>query len=313
MLAFAGPAYMVAVGYMDPGNWATDIEGGARFGYQLIWVLLMSNLMALLLQTLATRLGVVTGRDLAQACRESYGHFTRWTLFILCEIAIAACDLAEVLGTAIGLKLLTGQVFHNGGIPLVWAVMITGADVFLLLAIQRFGIRKMEALIVSLISVIGACFIVEIFLSKPSVSGIAGGFVPHGLHGGMLYVAIGIIGATVMPHNLYLHSALVQSRGVAKTPQGIAQALRFNVYDAAFALNLAFLVNAAILIVAAATFWTKGIVVTEIADAHRLLEKLLGSRLAPMAFALCADLRGTKLDDHRHARRADHDGRVSAF
>ncbi|HSV15333.1 MAG TPA: Nramp family divalent metal transporter, partial [Tepidisphaeraceae bacterium] len=216
MFAFAGPAYMVAVGYMDPGNWATDIEGGARFGYRLIWVLLMSNLMAVLLQTLAARLGVVAGRDLAQACREAYGGGVRWTLFILCEIAIAACDLAEVLGTAIGLQLLTSQVFGGHGIPLMWAVLITGLDVFLLLAIQRFGIRKMEAFIISLVSIIGMCFIVEIFLSKPSPAGIASGFIPTGLSHGMLYVAIGIIGATVMPHNLYLHSALVQSRDVPR-------------------------------------------------------------------------------------------------
>jgi manganese transport protein len=286
MLAFAGPAYMVAVGYMDPGNWATDIEGGSRFGYALLWILLLSNVMALVLQTLATRLGIVTGRDLAQACRESYDTYTRWILFILCEIAIAACDLAEVLGTAIGLKLLTSQIFGGGGIPLIWAVLITGCDVFLLLAIQRLGIRKMEAFIISLISIIGACFIVEIFLSKPSAMGIASGFLPGRLNGNELYVAIAIIGATVMPHNLYLHSALVQSRDVARTPEGIDQALRFNLFDSGLALNVAFLVNAAILIVAAATFWSKGIVVTDIAEAHRLLDSLLGSKLAPMAFAL---------------------------
>src|SRR3982751_1598872 len=175
LLAFGGPAYLVAVGYMDPGNWATDLAGGSLFGYRLIWVLLMSNLMAVLLQTLSARLGLVTGRDLAQACRDSYNPFVRWILFILCEIAIAACDLAEVLGTAIGLQLLTAQVFPGGGIPLVWAVLITGLDVFLLLAIQRLGIRKMEAFIISLVSIIGLCFIVEIFLSKPSAVGIAGG------------------------------------------------------------------------------------------------------------------------------------------
>src|SRR4051812_7082736 len=219
--AFAGPAYMVSVGYMDPGNWATDIEGGARFGYRLLWVLLMSNLMAVLLQTLSARLGIVTGRDLAQACRDSYSPLVRWILFVLCEIAIAACDLAEVLGTAIGLQLLTAQVFDGHGIPLVWAVLITGLDVFLLLAIQRLGIRKMEAFIVSLVSIIGLCFIVEIFLSKPSAAGIAGGLVPSSLGHGMLFVAVGILGATVMPHNLYLHSALVQTRRVERTPEGI--------------------------------------------------------------------------------------------
>jgi manganese transport protein len=289
MFAFAGPAYMVSVGYMDPGNWATDIAGGARFGYRLIWILLMSNLMAVLLQTLSARLGLVTGRDLAQACRDSYGNFTRWILFILCEIAIAACDLAEVLGTAIGLQLLTAQVFGGGGIPLVWAVLITGLDVFLLLAIQRFGIRKMEAFIISLVSIIGACFILEIFLSKPSPAGIASGFIPTGdiFHNHeMLFIAIGIIGATVMPHNLYLHSALVQSRNVAQTPEGIRQACKFNFVDSAIALNCAFFVNAAILIVSAATFWTRGIDVTEIQQAHQLLDGLLGTKLAPMAFAI---------------------------
>src|SRR4051812_9545418 len=284
--AFAGPAYMVAVGYMDPGNWATDIEGGARFGYKLIWVLLMSNLMAVLLQTLSARLGIVTGRDLAQACRDSYNPFVRWVLFGLCEIAIAACDLAEVLGTAIGLQLLTAQIFGGHGIPLVWAVMITGLDVFLLLAIQRLGIRKMEAFIVTLVSIIGLCFIVEIFLSKPSVSGIAGGLVPSSLNKEMLFVAVGILGATVMPHNLYLHSALVQTRRVARTTEGIREACKYNFWDSAIALNCAFFVNAAILIVAAATFWTRGVAVTEIQQAHELLDRLLGSKLAPTAFAI---------------------------
>jgi manganese transport protein len=282
MLAFAGPAYMVSVGYMDPGNWATDIEGGARFGYTLIWVLLMSNLMAVLLQTLSARLGLVTGRDLAQACRDSYSPFVRWVLFILCEIAIAACDLAEVLGTAIGLNLLTG-------IPLTWAVLITGFDVFLLLAIQRLGIRKMEAFILTLVSIIGACFIIEIFLSKPSVAGIASGFVPTSeiFHNhAMLFVAIGILGATVMPHNLYLHSALVQSRDVPQTAQGIRQACKYNFIDSAVALNCAFFVNAAILIVSAATFWTRGVEVTEIQQAHQMLDHLLGTKLAPAAFAI---------------------------
>jgi len=284
--AFAGPAYMVAVGYMDPGNWATDIEGGARFGYKLIWVLLMSNLMAVLLQTLSARLGLVTGRDLAQSCRDSYNPFVRWILFILCEIAIAACDLAEVLGTAIGLQLLTAQIFGGGGIPLVWAVLITGFDVFLLLAIQRLGIRKMEAFILTLVSIVGVCFIVEIFLSKPSPAGIASGFIPSRLNGDMLFVAVGILGATVMPHNLYLHSALVQTRRVDRTPEGIKEACKYNFWDSAIALNCAFFVNAAILIVAAATFWTRGIAVGEIQEAHRLLDGLLGTKLAPTAFAI---------------------------
>lgn len=279
LFAFAGPAYMVSVGYMDPGNWATDIEGGARFGYALIWVLLMSNLMAVLLQTLSARLGLVTGRDLAQACRDHYNTPVRWVLFILCEIAIAACDLAEVLGTAIGLNLLTG-------IDLIPAVLITAADVFLLLAIQKLGIRRMEAFIISLISIIGLCFIVEIFLAKPSVPGIVSGFVPHALSGDALYIAIGILGATVMPHNLYLHSALVQTRAVGRHASGIRLACRYNFIDSAVALNAAFFVNAAILVLAAAAFHSRGIVVTEIQQAHELLDHVLGSKLAPTAFAI---------------------------
>ncbi len=283
LLAFAGPAYMVSVGYMDPGNWATDIEGGARFGYQLIWVLLMSNLMAILLQTLSARLGLVTGRDLAQACREGYPRAIGYMLWVLCEIAIAACDLAEVLGTAIGLNLLFG-------LPLVGGVLITGFDVMLLLLIQRYGIRKMEGFILMLISTIGLCFVMEIFLSKPEIGGIISGFVPR-LNRESLYVAIGILGATVMPHNLYLHSALVQSRAVKRTQAGIAQACKYNFVDSAIALNAALFVNAAILIVAAADFFRHGIVVTEIQQAHSLLDEVLGTTLAPIAFAialLCA-------------------------
>lgn len=279
LFAFAGPAYMVSVGYMDPGNWATDLAGGAQFGYRLIWVLLMSNIMAVLLQTLSARLGLVTGRDLAQACRDDYPPVVRWILFVLCEIAIAACDLAEVLGTAIGLNLLLG-------VPLIWAVIITAFDVFILLAIQRLGIRKMEAFILMLVSIIGACFVVEIFLCKPSWTGIARGFVPSPLSGEALLIAIGILGATVMPHNLYLHSALVQSRDVPKSVDGVREACRFNLIDSAVALNCAFFVNAAILIVAAATFWTRGVKVDEIQQAHTLLESLLGTRVAPIAFAI---------------------------
>ena len=282
MFAFAGPAYMVSVGYMDPGNWATDLAGGARFGYRLIWVLAMSNLMAVLLQTLSARLGIVTGRDLAQACRDSYRPFVRYVLFVLCEIAIAACDLAEVLGTAIGLNLLFD-------IPLLYAVLITAADVFILLAIQRLGIRKMEAFILTLVSIIGVCFVVELFLAKPSISGIASGFVPGGLglgNGEALFIAIGILGATVMPHNLYLHSALVQTRDVPRTLDGVRQACKYNLIDSAVALNAAFFVNAAILIVAAATFFSRGIRVDEIQEAHALLEPLLGSKIAKTAFAL---------------------------
>jgi manganese transport protein len=279
LFAFAGPAYMVSVGYMDPGNWATDIAGGANFGYALLWVLLMSNLMAVLLQTLSARLGLVTGRDLAQACRDDYPPLVRYILFFLCEIAIAACDLAEVLGSAVGINLLFG-------IPVLWAVVITGFDVMLLLVIQRFGIRKMEAFILMLVSTIGACFIIEIFLSKPSVGGIAIGLIPRPLSGAELYVAIGILGATVMPHNLYLHSALVQSRDVHRSRDGVAQACRYNLLDSAVAMNLAFFVNAAILIVSAAAFHARGIQVDEIQQAHQLLEHVLGSGLAPVAFAL---------------------------
>ncbi len=279
MFAFAGPAYMVSVGYMDPGNWATDLAGGAQFGYRLIWVLLMSNLMAVLLQTLSARLGLVTGRDLAQACRDDYPPVVRWILFVLCEIAIAACDLAEVLGTAIGLNLLLG-------VPLIWAVAVTAFDVFILLAIQRLGIRKMEAFILMLVTIIGVCFIIEIFLCKPSWTGIASGFVPTPLSGEALIIAIGILGATVMPHNLYLHSALVQSRNVQRSVEGVREACKFNLIDSAVALNCAFFVNAAILIVAAATFWTRGTVVSEIQQAHALLQGLLGTKVAPIAFAV---------------------------
>jgi manganese transport protein len=279
LFAYAGPAYLISVGYMDPGNWATDLEGGARFGYKLIWVLLMANLMAVLLQTLSARLGLAGGCDLAQACRDNYGPLVRWPLFVLCEIAIAACDLAEVLGTAIGLNLLLG-------IPLLPAVLVTVADVFLLLAIQRLGMRRMEAFIVWLIAVIGLCFVLELLLSKPSLSGLARGFVPGRLSGGELYIAIGILGATVMPHNLYLHSALVQTRAVKRLPGSIAQACRYNLVDSAIALNAAFLVNAAILAVAAATFFSQGVLVTEIQQAHQLLDDLLGSQVAPVAFAV---------------------------
>ncbi|MHB1034603.1 MAG: Nramp family divalent metal transporter [Pirellulales bacterium] len=279
MLAFVGPAYMVSVGYMDPGNWATDLEGGARLGYQLIWILLLSNLMAVLLQTLSARLGLVTGHDLAQACRDDYPRAVRYVLYGLCEIAIAATDLAEVLGSAIGLNLLLG-------IPMLWAVGITGTDVFLLLFIQRLGIRKMEGFIVGLIAMIGLCFVVELFLAKPVWSEVASGFVPRPLSGSALYIAIGIIGATVMPHNLYLHSALVQSRDVTRSRQAVAQACKYNLIDSIVALNLAFFVNAAIMIVAAATFFANKIPVTQLQQAHALLYDVLGSQIAPIAFAL---------------------------
>ena len=276
-LAFAGPAYLISVGYMDPGNWATDIEGGSRFGYQLLWVILMSNVMAVLLQTLAARLGIVTGRDLAQACRDEYPKPVAFCLWVLCEIAIAACDLAEVLGTAIGLNLLFK-------LPLLIGVMITGFDTMLFLLIQNFGIRKMEFFIVMLVSVMGICFGIEVFLSKPIITEIANGFIPR-LTSGNLYIAIGILGATIMPHNLYLHSALVQTRTVEQTEEGKRQACKYNLIDTSIALNAAFLVNAAILIVASSVFYKHGLIVTEIQQAHSLLAPLLGTTVAGVLFA----------------------------
>jgi manganese transport protein len=276
--AFLGPAYLVSVGYMDPGNWATDLEGGARFGYTLIWVLFMSNMMAILLQTLSARLGIVSGRDLAQACRENYPKPIAFILWILCEIAITATDLAEVLGTAIGLNLLLN-------VPLLYGVIITGFDTFLFLIIQNFGIRKVEAFIIMLISTIGVCFGIEVFLSQPAWADVAKGFVPH-INSESLYVAIGILGATVMPHNLYLHSALVQTRDVCETDECKKQACRWNFLDTTIALNAAFFVNAAILIVAASVFYKSGIIVTEIQQAHHLLTPLMGTTIAGTLFAL---------------------------
>jgi len=278
LLAFAGPAYLVSVGYMDPGNWATDIEGGARFGYTLIWVLLMSNLMAVLLQALAARLGIVTGYDLAQGCRREYPRPVAIFLWLSAEVAIIACDLAEAIGTILGLNMLFG-------LPLLWGCAVTAFDTFLLLAMLQLGVRKMEAFIVLLIVTIGVCFFIEVFIAEPDWGGIAAGFVPH-LEPGALYVAIGIIGATVMPHNLYLHSSLVQSRQVSDTYTGKAEACRFNLVDSAVAMNMAFLVNAAILVMAAADFHARGIEVTEIQQAHGLLDNVLGSHVAPIAFAL---------------------------
>jgi manganese transport protein len=278
LFAFIGPAYLVSVGYMDPGNWATDIEGGARFGYTLIWVLFMSNLMAVLLQTLSARLGIITGKDLAQACRAEYDKSVGYFLWVLAEIAIAACDLAEVLGTIIGLNLLFG-------LPLLWGCVVAGFDTFLLLAIQKFGIRKLEGLILMLITTVGLCMLLEVFFAKPSWGGIVRGFVPH-INSSNLYIAIGILGATVMPHNLYLHSALVQSRHVEKGIISKAEACKFNLIDSVVALNAAFLVNAAILIMAAANFFSRGIVVTEIQQAHSLLDTVLGPTIAPAAFAV---------------------------
>jgi len=278
MFAFAGPAYLVSVGYMDPGNWATDLEGGARFGYQLLWVILMSNMMAVLLQTLAARMGIATGRDLAQACRDNYPRPVTIMLWLLCEVAIAACDLAEVLGTAIGINLL----FH---LPLVYGVIITGADTLVFLMIQSYGIRKIEAFILVLIATMGVCFGIEMFFAKPEWFEVAGGFIPR-LTSDSLYVAIGILGATVMPHNLYMHSALVQTRVVTENLEGKRQACAFNLWDTGIALNAAFLVNAAILILSASVFFTRGIVVTQIQQAHELLAPLLGTSLASTLFAI---------------------------
>lgn len=280
ILAYIGPAYLVSVGYMDPGNWATDLQGGARFGYQLIWVLLMSNLMALLLQSLSARLGIVTRRDLAQANRENYPPLVNFSLYILSEIAIAACDMAEVLGMAIGIHLLIG-------LPLLTGTLITIADTFLFLLLHHFGIRKMEAFIISLVAIIGMCFLIQIIMAKPDMSSVVTGFVPTNLTGDSLFIAIGIIGATVMPHNLYLHSALVQTRKISNDREGIRRAIKYNVIDSAIALNAAFLVNAAILILAASLFFANGHTnVAQIQEAHRLLEPLLGNQWAPILFAV---------------------------
>jgi len=280
ILAYAGPAYLVSVGYMDPGNWATDLQGGAKFGYQLIWVLLMSNLMALLLQSLSARLGIVRRRDLAQANREAYPPIVNFCLYILAEIAIAACDLAEVLGMALGIYLLTG-------LPLIWGVGISVFDTLLLLWLQNYGIRKLEAFIIALVAIIGGSFLIEIFLSKPSISEVAVGFIPTALDNQALYIAVGIIGATVMPHNLYLHSALVQTRKIGEDKQSIRRALKFNFIDSTIALNAAFFVNAAILVLAATVFFKTGNTqVAKIEDAHQLLAPLLGTKLAPILFAV---------------------------
>lgn len=278
--AFLGPAYLISVGYMDPGNWATDLAGGSKYGYQLIWVLLMSNLIALLLQSLSSRLGIVRRKDLAQASRETYPKFVNIYLYILAEIAIAACDLAEVLGMAIGLQLLFD-------IPLFTGVIISVLDTFILLFLINFGIRKMEAFIVTLISMIGISFFAEMFFAKPQISEVMTGFIPSLPDNDALYIAIGIIGATVMPHNLYLHSALVQTRKIGNQAADIKRAIKYNFIDSAIALNLAFFVNAAILIVAAAAFYKNGLFeIAEIQDAHQLLEPMLGTKWAPILFAV---------------------------
>jgi manganese transport protein len=284
-LAFVGPAYLVSVGYMDPGNWATDIAGGSAFGYKLIWVLFVSNLIALLLQSLSTRLGIVRGLDLAQASKNTYPRSINFCLYILAQIAIIACDLAEIIGMAIGLQLL----FH---LPLIWGVSLTITDTVLMLFLMNKGMRKLEAFIMSMIFIIGLSFLVEMFIVGPDAIGIAKGFIPTNLFKGdkisheMLYIAIGIIGATVMPHNLYLHSSLVQTRKITRTDEGIRSAIKFNLFDTTIALNLAFFVNAAILILAASAFFTNGYFhVAEIQDAYKLLTHIFGST-APTLFAI---------------------------
>ena len=283
LLAFSGPGYLVAVGYMDPGNWATDIAGGSAFGYTLLSVIFLSNLMAILLQVLCARLGIATGRDLAQACREHYSRPVAYGLWALCEVAIAACDLAEVIGTAIALNLL----FH---IPIFWGVILTSLDVLIVLWLGRFGFRWLEMLVVFLILLIGAAFGFEIFISKPHMAGVLVGLLPHAeilRDPAMLYIAIGIIGATVMPHNLYLHSSIVQTRVYEQNERGKREAVRFASIDAGLALMFALFINCAILIVAAATFHTRGRNdVAEIQDAFRLISPMLGIPVASAIFAL---------------------------
>ncbi|MEZ2335497.1 Nramp family divalent metal transporter [Mucilaginibacter sp. RCC_168] len=279
IMAFLGPAYLVSVGYMDPGNWATDIAGGSAFGYKLIWVLFASNLIALLLQSLSARLGIVRGLDLAQASKNAYPRFVNFWLYILAQIAIIACDLAEIIGMAIGLKLLFN-------LPLIWGVSLTITDTILMLYLMNKGMRKLEGFIISMIFIVGLSFLIEMFIVNPSVVEIAKGFAPGNLSGESLYIAIGIIGATVMPHNLYLHSSLVQTRQITRTDAGIKSAIKFNLFDTVIALNLAFLVNAAILILAATAFYKNGYFkVAEIQDAYKLLEHIFG-RVAPVLFAI---------------------------
>ncbi|HWG54291.1 MAG TPA: Nramp family divalent metal transporter [Gemmatimonadaceae bacterium] len=283
LLAFAGPGYLVAVGYMDPGNWATDLAGGAAFGYRLLSVILLANLMAVLLQGLSAKLGIVTGRDLAQACRDAYPRPVVWFLWVICELAIAACDLAEVIGSAIALNLL----FH---IPIAAGVIVTALDVLVVLFLQHRGFRLLEALVIALVASIGLCFLFEIVISRPDIGGVLNGFVPTSdivRNPQMLYIAIGILGATVMPHNLYLHSSIVQTRRYAEDVAGKREAVRFAFIDSTVALTFALFVNAAILVVSAATFHRAGLhQVAEIQDAYKLLTPLLGVTGASAMFAL---------------------------
>lgn len=283
VFAFAGPGYLVAVGYMDPGNWATDLAGGSAFGYSLLSIILLSNLMAILLQSLCARLGIVTGRDLAQACRDHYSRPVALGLWALCEIAICACDLAEVIGSAVALNLLFG-------LPLVWGVTITALDVLLIMHLQNKGFRYIEAFVIALMLLIGACFGLEILFSRPDLRAVLAGFVPTPeivRHPEMLYLAIGILGATVMPHNLYLHSSIVQTRNYERTDAGRKEAIWFATLDSTVALTFALFINAAILIVSAATFHVHGRTdIAEIQDAHRLLSPMLGVPVAGALFAL---------------------------
>lgn len=283
LLAFSGPGFLVAVGYMDPGNWATDIAGGSEFAYRLIFILLLSNVIAILLQTLAARLGIVAQQDLAQACRNQYSRRAGIALWLFAEVAIAACDLAEVIGSAIALNLL----FH---IPLLVGVCLTALDVLAILYLQHRGFRYLEVVVLVLIGTIGLCYLVEILMVKPELGGILRGFMPTSdvlTNPDMLYISIGILGATVMPHNLYLHSSLVQTRAIERTPEGMRTAIRYNFADCFVALNFAFLINAAILIMAAAAFYTHGLHhLAEIQDAYHTLTPLLGAPLASLLFAL---------------------------
>ncbi len=289
-VAFAGPGLLVSVGYMDPGNWATDIAGGARFGYALMWVILASNLIAIFLQTLCARLGVATGHDLAQACRAYYPRPVSFALWVLAEIAIVACDLAEVIGSAIAINLLSG-----GRVPLTVGVLLTGLDVLILLGALHFGFRKLEAIILALVATIAACFALQIFYAHPDWLGVARGLLPTlpsspqgtATSDGSLYLALGILGATVMPHNLYLHSSVVNTRRFEHTSAGKADAIKWNTLDTALSLGAAFFVNAAILVVAGALFHAAGRTeVKELADAHLLLTKMLPASLAATAFAV---------------------------
>lgn len=283
LLAFMGPGYLVAVGYMDPGNWATDLAGGSLFGYTLLSVILLSNLVAMLLQALAGKLGIVTGRDLAQACRDHYSKPVSLLLWVLCELAIAACDLAELIGTAIALNLLFG-------VPLLWGVILTSLDVMIVLLLQNKGFRYMEALVITLIGTIGGCFFIELIWAQPVVSEVLKGFVPSGqivTNPAMLYIAIGILGATVMPHNLYLHSSIVQTRDFERSPSGKREAIRFATLDSTLALGLALFINAAILIVAGAVFHTSGHTeIAEIGDAYHLMAPLMGGAAASVLFGV---------------------------